>query len=378
MGKCSVIIPYCDAAGTLPDAAESVLRQTDPDWELLLVDNGSQDEGPALASKLAAQDGRIRLLTSERGVSRARNRGLDAAYGEYVTFLDADDALHPEFLAVLRKELEETGADFAGSGFAIVRDRSAFPNGEMLAGRNDSRSERPGPSMENNKGEGSAADHDAVGQDGAVPAVSFREQTAETFLREGILGNDTRVWSKLFRRETVAGTRFREDLTIGEDTLFVLELLPRVKKAAVTREKLYWYYDNPGGAMNRPFAESYFDQVRCWQEAEQFTEEQFRAPADEPELRARFAARQAVGICLTASKLALADAETRRRMADRTEQMRGLLRSCARTPGMEQYLPAGYRQKVRLFAGSPALYFAAYGLWKKRTRQSREPADRQG
>ena len=344
MGTCSVIIPYCDAAGTLRDAAESVLRQADPDWELLLVDNGSQDEGPALASALAARDERIRLLTSEKGVSRARNRGLDAARGEYVAFLDADDALHPEFLAVLRKELERTGADFAGSGFAIVRDRSVFSAGELPA-------------------EG------AAGQDGADRAGSFQELTAKAFLREGILGNDTRVWSKLFRRETVADTRFREDLTIGEDTLFVLELLPRVRKAEVTREMLYWYYDNPGGAMNRPFAESYFDQVRCWQEAERFTEEQFHALAGEPEIRARFAARQAVGICLTASKLALADAETRRRMADRTEQMRGLLRSCARTPGMEQYLPAGYRQKIRLFTGSPALYFAVYGLWKRGPRQ---------
>ena len=87
--KFSIIIPAYNAAVTLPRCLDSVKGQ--PDCEILLIDDGSADETAAIAAKYGEN---IRILRTEhRGVSAARNRGLDLAQGEYILFLDADDTL---------------------------------------------------------------------------------------------------------------------------------------------------------------------------------------------------------------------------------------------------------------------------------------------
>lgn len=99
----SVVTPFLDAVRFLGEAVDSVRAQTEPRWELLLVDDGSRDGSECLARDLAAQDGRIRYLAhpggGNRGKSTSRNLGLAAARGAYVTFLDADDVFLPDKLA---------------------------------------------------------------------------------------------------------------------------------------------------------------------------------------------------------------------------------------------------------------------------------------
>lgn len=98
--RISIIMPAYNSAATIGAALASVVAQTFTDWEALIVDDGSTDP---LASALAgfAADPRIRLLrlAQNSGVCAARNAGLDAACGEFVAFLDADDAWLPEKLA---------------------------------------------------------------------------------------------------------------------------------------------------------------------------------------------------------------------------------------------------------------------------------------
>lgn len=92
MAAVSIIMPVRNAERFLDEAIASVLRQTFPDWELLLVDDGSSDNSPAIAARAASADPRIRVLTSgHQGPAAARNQGIGAASGEYVAFLDADD-----------------------------------------------------------------------------------------------------------------------------------------------------------------------------------------------------------------------------------------------------------------------------------------------
>ncbi len=107
----SVIIPTCNRAATLLRAIASVQAQTDPDWELLVVDDASSDETPALLAALS--DPRIRVLTLPRqgGACAARNLGIAEARGEYIALLDSDDAWLPGKLAAQKKTLETTGAD---------------------------------------------------------------------------------------------------------------------------------------------------------------------------------------------------------------------------------------------------------------------------
>jgi glycosyltransferase involved in cell wall biosynthesis len=92
----SVIIPFLNMHRFLPEAVESVYRQTIPDWELLLVDDGSDDGGAEFALQIAGRDPqRVRVLlpssSAAHGASAARNRGLQVSRGEFIAFLDADD-----------------------------------------------------------------------------------------------------------------------------------------------------------------------------------------------------------------------------------------------------------------------------------------------
>jgi len=93
----TVIIPCYNQAHYLPEALESVSAQTHPHWECIIVNDGSPDNTEEVAKAWMAKDPRFRYIQKVNGgLSSARNAGLDAANGEYIQFLDADDAIHPE------------------------------------------------------------------------------------------------------------------------------------------------------------------------------------------------------------------------------------------------------------------------------------------
>lgn len=120
----TIAVPAYQAEGFLARALDSVLAQSDPDWTLVVVDDGSTDGTLALARAYAARDpARIHVLTqANAGPGAARNRAMAAATGEYVLFLDADDALMPEALAILRADLRARGpADLLFGGHAAIR-----------------------------------------------------------------------------------------------------------------------------------------------------------------------------------------------------------------------------------------------------------------
>jgi GT2 family glycosyltransferase len=99
----SVIIPMFNAVGSLAGTIASVLDQSDQDFELIIVDDGSADNSLAVALAMAAGDDRIRVVAqANAGPAAARNLGVDLARGQLLAFLDADDVWHPEKLACHR------------------------------------------------------------------------------------------------------------------------------------------------------------------------------------------------------------------------------------------------------------------------------------
>lgn len=115
----SIVMPLYNKAAQVLDTVASVTAQTVSNWELVVLDDGSTDGGPALVRALG--DARIRVVSqANAGVSAARNRGIELARADLVTFLDADDLWMPEFLAaVLALQADFPEARWFATGYEI-------------------------------------------------------------------------------------------------------------------------------------------------------------------------------------------------------------------------------------------------------------------
>ena len=118
----SVIVPVYKVEAYLPRCVESLMSQTYKDFEIILVDDGSPDTCLVMCDVYAKKYSNIHALHKENGgLSDARNTGMTAAKGEYVTFVDSDDYVHPAYLEMLMQGIRQ-GADFSVCGFTEVYD----------------------------------------------------------------------------------------------------------------------------------------------------------------------------------------------------------------------------------------------------------------
>ncbi|NMG57787.1 glycosyltransferase family 2 protein [Geitlerinema sp. P-1104] len=108
MPKVSVCIPTYNRQGLLPFAVDSVLKQSFQDWQLIVCDDGSEDNTPALMNAYEAQDGRVRYLRHPQNIGKSNNMrsGFDAAEGDYFIKFDDDDRLTPDFLTQMAAVLD--------------------------------------------------------------------------------------------------------------------------------------------------------------------------------------------------------------------------------------------------------------------------------
>lgn len=206
----SVIIPVFNAEKTLERCVGSILSQSFRDWELILVDDGSTDRSGEMCDSYMAQDGRIKVLHQEnKGVSSARNLGLDHAAGKYVAFCDSDDKAGRNWLSCMHEVAEK--ADLVVCGYNIYRhDLSSdpIPVKETL---------------------------------GTMQMFSTSDRILETLFRARLLQF---VWNKLFIRSVIvrSGLRFNESFTIFEDEYFVLGYLAEITDVVCVPECEYNYY----------------------------------------------------------------------------------------------------------------------------------------
>jgi glycosyltransferase involved in cell wall biosynthesis len=126
----SVILPFRNTAATLPDCLDSIGRQTLAEFELLAIDDGSDDESAAIVRRYAAGDWRIRLISPGHvGLVGALNLGIAEAHAPLIARMDADDRMHPERLAAQRDELARR-ADLA----LVASQVELFPSEHVRAG----------------------------------------------------------------------------------------------------------------------------------------------------------------------------------------------------------------------------------------------------
>lgn len=104
----SIIVPIYNAEPTLKKCIDSILTQSNHDFELILVDDGSKDASPAICDEYTKRDARVKVYHKENGgVSSARNLGLDYANGDWITFIDADDEVSNGYLSDISRHSED-------------------------------------------------------------------------------------------------------------------------------------------------------------------------------------------------------------------------------------------------------------------------------
>ena len=141
MAQISVIVPVYQVEAYLPQCIDGILAQTFRDFELILVDDGSQDRSGAICDEYAGRDERVRVLHKENGgLSDARNAGLEQANGDYFLFVDSDDFIAPMMLERLYAGAQREGADLAICNFRYTfdtkekKDFSTAMTAEILRG----------------------------------------------------------------------------------------------------------------------------------------------------------------------------------------------------------------------------------------------------
>jgi teichuronic acid biosynthesis glycosyltransferase TuaG len=122
----SIITPLYNAEKFLPETIKSVLAQTYTSFEMIIIDDQSNDGSFAVANEFAKTDNRIKVLQSSKnqGTAHARNMGLDVAKGDYVVFLDSDDLLDPMFLEKQLDFIEKEKCVVATSGYRRMAGQS--------------------------------------------------------------------------------------------------------------------------------------------------------------------------------------------------------------------------------------------------------------
>lgn len=231
MVEVSVILPFYQAESTLDDTIHSVVSQTFQDWQLILVDDGSTDEGPRIAKSWVEKDARILYFRQDnKGRSAARNAGMDLSQGKWISFLDADDCLLEDGLASLYC--------FADLGYDAI-----FGHDQDLTEQNYY-----------------TADYLAYE---LLPALFDREAFIVTnrkqFPKEFPINA---VWGKLYSRTIIEkyNLRFEDGIKFAEDVLFNLDVLSVASRLCIVNKTVVMYNRDNLGTM-RTFVLADIDSV---------------------------------------------------------------------------------------------------------------------
>lgn len=132
--KISVIVPAYNTEDTLPKCLNSILSQDEQDWECIVVNDGSTDNTMRILERYAAIDNRFIIISQpNKGVSAARNRGLDEAQGKYITFIDSDDYVDADYFSRSVSLMNEYGATMLISGY--VEEQYTLAEGRDITKR---------------------------------------------------------------------------------------------------------------------------------------------------------------------------------------------------------------------------------------------------
>lgn len=209
----SVIVPCYNAQRYLNVCLESLKAQTQPEIEMIFIDDGSTDETGARLDRFALSEPRAKVIHVQNGgVSSARNRGLALATGRYIAFVDADDALEENSLQLLYQHAVRSGAQIVSANHMLF---------------DVEKNQRVRVEIE--------------------PVVQQPSEIIKEIIHMHRIYNN--IWNKLYERTLFDGLCLDEGVRIGEDALLNLQLYSRAKRVTHLAEYTYVYRVHGSSAM---------------------------------------------------------------------------------------------------------------------------------
>ena len=215
----SVIVPVYNVREYLSKCIDSLINQKYPAVEIILIDDGSTDGSDKILDEYSDKDVRIKVIhIPNGGVSNARNIGLDMATGDYITFVDSDDWIEPDFFELGIQKLQSNEADIFIGEYVEVYD----------GGRSKIADKRRQESL--------------FYVDEAIKCTFIRGKGREA-LPWG-------VWGKIYRMQLLNNIRFDTELTMGEDVRMLWDIMQRAEKVIYTPTVIYDYYQRSDSAVH--------------------------------------------------------------------------------------------------------------------------------
>ena len=212
----SVIVPVYNVEKYLSQCIDSILQQTFREFELILVDDGSTDNSGNICEEYLSKDARIQVIHQKnQGLSAARNHGLDVAKGEYITFVDSDDALSSYYLESLFRGIKDTGASISMCSFLRFENEQVAEQQCDMKYRTDDWREK----------------------------CLLLNKSAKYCI----------VCAKLYCSFLFEKFRFTNGCKCNEDEDIIYKLYYEAKEIAETDDALYFYRITPNSIMNRPY-----------------------------------------------------------------------------------------------------------------------------
>lgn len=218
----SVIIPVYKVEKYLNRCIESVVKQTYENLEIILVDDGSPDRCPQMCEEWKQKDSRIKVIHKKNGgLSDARNVGLESMTGRYVTFIDSDDYVHPQFIECLYSSIYNYDADIVACEYQEVNADAVVKEMEVID----------------------------------CKKIQLKQLNEITHVTIAI-----NVWNKMYKKELFDIIRFPVG-KIHEDVGIWWELMFYAKKIIAIPQKLYFYCENPDSIMRKEYGMKHMDLV---------------------------------------------------------------------------------------------------------------------
>lgn len=221
----SVVIPIHNSEKYIDSCVESILKQTYKELDIILVDNNSKDKSVAKCEKFCGQDSRISFLTQNiPGAAVTRNKGIENAKGDYITFVDSDDYLDKEAYQTMMDKMIEENSDAVICSYHIVDEE-----GKELGWYE--------PEFKKYTFSGPISGKEAC-------KIFLTSRDIEGF-----------GWNKIFKRDMLEcnGLRFEENKAVFEDMVFVFKLLSKCERVSFVEQKFYFYRQHTSSLVHQEY-----------------------------------------------------------------------------------------------------------------------------